>query len=303
VYYYTVLPLRHLIVAADPFSKTSSEPILDKFRKIGMNITVWTDKDYFLKDNKYWQVPPRPHRTYHAHIPCEQTFNIQCLNNLRAKNNSSITTNHTWVALISSDEFIIFNYYHPNEGVPHRCIKNKTAVYDYDCYHNFLQYLRTGVSSRARLPSLRYETVAHWISNELRVDPLWQYPCIVLPRDNFGVLESIKDSLRINHSSLPCSSQPSPTKSFLSNLARSLLPGLAGNNPSSLAKSHLPCLSKSLHTCLVQNHHASLVRNHHSNHARNHYPDPTKNYQPHQARNHLPSPVSSHPQSLVSSLP
>jgi hypothetical protein len=268
-----------------------------------MNITLWMDKNYFPKNNKYWQVPPRPNRTFHAHIQCKQTFNSQCLINLRAKNNSSIKTNHTWVTLISFDESIIFNYYHPNEGVPHRCIRNKTVVYDYDCHHNFLQDLRTGVLPRARFPSLRNETVAHWISNELRVDPLWQYPCIVLPRVNFGVLKSIKDSLRINHSFLPCSALPSPTKHYLSNLARSLLPSLAGNHPSSLAKSHLPCLAKSLHTCLVQNHHASLARNHHSNQARNHYPGPAKNYQPHQARNHLPSPVSSHPQSLVRSLP
>jgi hypothetical protein len=201
-YHYTVLPLRRLIVAVDPFSKTSPETILEQFRKIGMNITLWTDKDYFPKDIKYWQVPPGPERTFHAHIQREQTFNSQCLNNLRAENNSSNSTNHTWVALISSDEFIIFNYYHPNEGVPHRCVsQNETAVHDYDCYRTFLQDLKTGVSPRARLPSLRNKTVAHWISNELGVDPLWQYPCIVLPQVNFGVFESIEDSLP--HPSVP----------------------------------------------------------------------------------------------------
>jgi hypothetical protein len=42
-YHYTVLPLRHLIVAVDPFSLTSPTPILDKFREIGMDIEVWRD--------------------------------------------------------------------------------------------------------------------------------------------------------------------------------------------------------------------------------------------------------------------
>jgi hypothetical protein len=42
-YHFTVLPLRHLIVAVDPFSLTSPTPILDKFREIGMDIEVWRD--------------------------------------------------------------------------------------------------------------------------------------------------------------------------------------------------------------------------------------------------------------------
>jgi hypothetical protein len=45
-YHYTVLPLRHLIVAIDPLSATSPLLILNKFRELGMNIIVWEDKDY-----------------------------------------------------------------------------------------------------------------------------------------------------------------------------------------------------------------------------------------------------------------
>jgi hypothetical protein len=43
-YHYTVLPLRHLIVAVDPFSLTSPKPILDEFSRLGMDIEVWRDK-------------------------------------------------------------------------------------------------------------------------------------------------------------------------------------------------------------------------------------------------------------------
>jgi hypothetical protein len=42
-YHYTVLPLRHLIVAVDPFSLTSPKPILDEFSRLGMDIEVWRD--------------------------------------------------------------------------------------------------------------------------------------------------------------------------------------------------------------------------------------------------------------------
>jgi len=41
-YHYEVLPLRRLIVAVDPFSKTNPDKILDAYRDIGMNITVST---------------------------------------------------------------------------------------------------------------------------------------------------------------------------------------------------------------------------------------------------------------------
>lgn len=192
-YHYTVLPLRRLIVAVDPFSKTSPEPILKKFQKIGMNITLWTVKDYFPKNITYWKFPPGPQRANRAHIQREETFYSHCLNILRLENNSSnTTTNHSWVALISIDEFIIFNYYDPKEGIPHRCeSKNKTAVHS--CYRTFLRDLKNGASPRARLPGLGNETVAHFISKELGRDPLWKYPCVVSPRVNFGLFYSTED--------------------------------------------------------------------------------------------------------------
>lgn len=192
-YHYTVLPLRRLIVAVDPFSLTSPEPVLEKFRDIGMNITLWTDKDYFPKDIKYWQVPPGPERNLHALIQREQTFYGQCLKKFRDENNSS-KANHTWVGLISSDEFIIFNYFTADEGEPHRCeSRNETSTHE--CYNTFLRHLEEGIVPRARLPSLGKETVAHFISKEVGKDPLWRFPCVVLPRVNFGPLQNALQDL------------------------------------------------------------------------------------------------------------
>ena len=44
-YHYTTLPLRRLIVAVDPRSKTSPQPVLDRWNG-RINITLWEDHDY-----------------------------------------------------------------------------------------------------------------------------------------------------------------------------------------------------------------------------------------------------------------
>ncbi|KAL3936568.1 MAG: hypothetical protein SGBAC_008137 [Bacillariaceae sp.] len=59
-YHYHTLNLRYMIVALDPFSQTSPEPIFEKWRSLfGMTIEVWTDKDYmpdFFLQGRYDQV-------------------------------------------------------------------------------------------------------------------------------------------------------------------------------------------------------------------------------------------------------
>jgi len=59
-YHYHTLNLRYMIVALDPFSQTSPEPVFENWRNLfGMTIEVWTDKDYmpdFFLQGKYDQV-------------------------------------------------------------------------------------------------------------------------------------------------------------------------------------------------------------------------------------------------------
>eukprot|EP00980_Cylindrotheca_fusiformis_P025169 scaffold13207_cov143-Cylindrotheca_fusiformis.AAC.22 len=46
-YHYHVLNMRQLIVAVDPLSETSPEPILKKWEELfGMSIQVWRDEDF-----------------------------------------------------------------------------------------------------------------------------------------------------------------------------------------------------------------------------------------------------------------
>jgi len=99
-YHYTVMPLRHLIVAVDPHSVTSPEPILDKFRELGMDITVWGDSDFFSnctsKEKKG------------NYLRRQLLFYSHCL--MEFKNRG----NHTWTMVVDTDEYILFNYYSRN---------------------------------------------------------------------------------------------------------------------------------------------------------------------------------------------
>jgi hypothetical protein len=163
-YHYTVLPLQHLIVAVDPFSVTSPEPILEKFREIGMNITIWTDKDYFPKNVTYWEAPTGPNGKFDSHIRRQKTFYSQCLEKFRADNKSG-TGNHSWAAIVDTDEFIIVNYFNTNEGVPNKdASENNTKTIE--CYNTYLDRLEQNIEPRARLPL--YETKRSHISLQER---------------------------------------------------------------------------------------------------------------------------------------
>ena len=96
-YHYTVMPLRHLIVAVDPHSVTSPEPILDKYRELGMDITVWGDNDYFCNCTS--------DETYRNYLRRQRLFYKHCL--MEFKNRG----NHTWTMMVDTDEYIVFNYY------------------------------------------------------------------------------------------------------------------------------------------------------------------------------------------------
>ena len=59
-YHYHVMPLRRLIVLVDPNSKTTPEPILNRWRD-RMDITIWFEKDIFPRG-----IPPPNNRSIRA---------------------------------------------------------------------------------------------------------------------------------------------------------------------------------------------------------------------------------------------
>lgn len=95
-YHYHTLPLRNLIVAVDPYSKTSPSAILDKWRQHGMmNITEWKDEDYMP--------PPLPKpKTTKYHRIRQRYFMKQCMSTLKHKGAK-------WVLMLDVDEYLTFN--------------------------------------------------------------------------------------------------------------------------------------------------------------------------------------------------
>lgn len=122
-YHYTVLPLRRLIVAVDPSSKTDPKYIFDQYKSIGMNITVWTEDDYWVDGAREHE--QRNYRVTNETLPAykqdrlvyrQKTFYHGCLEQLKREK-------QTWTVVIDADEYIAFNYLdeRSSEGVPSWC--------------------------------------------------------------------------------------------------------------------------------------------------------------------------------------
>jgi hypothetical protein len=101
-YHYHAMPLRRLIVAVDPKSKTSPKRILDRYSSRSlMNITIWDDSDFlsaqFFKSNENTH-PVSLHRTR------QRRFNADCLRTLQSEGMS-------WIMNADTDEYIVPNRY------------------------------------------------------------------------------------------------------------------------------------------------------------------------------------------------
>lgn len=104
-YHYHVLPLRYLIVAVDPRSKTSPTSILNRWREQGMYILEWTDQDFWKKKSPLRDIPDDAELQVKRdrHRGRQKYFYRQCLIHMKEDN-------RTWVALHDSDEYIVYNH-------------------------------------------------------------------------------------------------------------------------------------------------------------------------------------------------
>jgi hypothetical protein len=100
-YHYHTLPLRHLIVAVDPNSKTSPSAIFDRWRDQGMIIEEWSDRD-FLKFTEEDIKGTKFSKNMTMHRLRQKSFYQACMRKLKADN-------RTWTLLIDSDEYLAFN--------------------------------------------------------------------------------------------------------------------------------------------------------------------------------------------------
>jgi len=118
-YNYHVMPLRHLIVAVDPTSRTSPKRILQRWNYL-MNIQVWHDVDYmasqtnkkkkhprhikYQRKNATLSMTPRSKNKNGAleqHRQRQNEFFVRCLESFQEQHVSA-----EWVQLVDTDEYI-----------------------------------------------------------------------------------------------------------------------------------------------------------------------------------------------------
>jgi hypothetical protein len=161
-YHYHKLPLRRLIVATDPRSRTSPSEILARYQGL-MEITEWQDKHYFpesvrvnLMVKKPWDALSPNNTTnklVNLHRFRQRYFYSTCMKQLQQEN-------QTWTALVDSDEFISLN--------------------------------RNSLLSSSKQHKRYYEksTILNALKRATSARELPNSPCVSMPRLFFGTKES-----------------------------------------------------------------------------------------------------------------
>jgi hypothetical protein len=159
-YHYTMLPLRHLIVAVDPDSKTTPLSVLKRWDNTDLNYMIWKDNDYM---DPLTMMKRRMAFENKINLTIDETTNL--LTQKEVLNEQNLTSlyigihrerqrqflsgcyrhhklmNHTWVLHIDTDEYILFN------TIPDEDKNDEPTVDEYD---NYL----TPKSGRSTLPKL-----------------------------------------------------------------------------------------------------------------------------------------------------
>lgn len=167
-YHYTVLPLRRLIIANDPRSRTSPKEILDRWRDL-IEVTEWQDRDIFnlmyrsaIQGQIYNSTADM---LTQMHRFRQRFFYFKCMRQMKREGRS-------YVLLIDSDEFL--NGPNPNWRYA-SLFKQRLA--------------------RGRLPGSVGEGRARWtildLLHMLRGHRPSSSPCVSLPRLMFGTKEEI----------------------------------------------------------------------------------------------------------------
>jgi hypothetical protein len=125
-YHYTVLPLSHLIVAIDPSSlkKGKIRSLLGLWKDRLDHLEIWSNDKWmtlgpregwrdpiYEKDGRlkrWFRFPKLPYARMQTHRRRQQHFVIKCMRRFQQ-------LGQQWVLLTDTDEFLLYNYIHPDE--------------------------------------------------------------------------------------------------------------------------------------------------------------------------------------------
>ncbi|KAL3930574.1 MAG: hypothetical protein SGBAC_011704 [Bacillariaceae sp.] len=97
-YHYHVINLRTLIVTSDPNSRTSPQPILDRWKGL-IDIEYWNESRFMDPDDITWLERAKK---LQMHRLRQRSFNKECLRELKRRDKG-------WTILTDTDEFVTLN--------------------------------------------------------------------------------------------------------------------------------------------------------------------------------------------------
>ena len=153
-YHYHTMPLRYLIVAVDPTSKTTPRPILKRWSDSKlMNIFVWNDTKFMPTKIKAKAAAFDNNTELMYHRVRQNNFYFKCMRTFKQRNRA-------WLMLVDTDEYIVTNY---ASGL----------------YHNLTKHIPIQEPGNV----LKFIKQHHSITGE-------NHTCSYMPRYMFGVEES-----------------------------------------------------------------------------------------------------------------
>jgi hypothetical protein len=164
-YHYTRLPLRRLIVAVDPRSKTSPTEILRRWDGL-MEITEWSDVDFMpppLMDSHVTVSEQDDKKLTTLFRRRQEEFYTRCMARLKYEGS-------TWTAFIDTDEYILINSHAVDK---YRIPTTSRDGQDRSAGMTIVQAIRQAEKENEHLASAFAES-----------------PCVAVPRVSFGVRES-----------------------------------------------------------------------------------------------------------------
>jgi len=98
-YHYTILPLRHVLVAADLNSTENPNEVLKVWNGTDLKFISWTDADFMYR---FGEIPVGEEDQNHHYLHRQRAFFTSCAEYMKAQNES-------WVVFVDTDEFVVIN--------------------------------------------------------------------------------------------------------------------------------------------------------------------------------------------------